>query len=101
MGLKPFQKEEDVPALPVMNQFYTERLIQLGAIPKDKLQDGVWYYGNYRNARFGKWNAITERFDHYRWKFGWMKASPIGYLPWRRGDLLRSTSLIIGTRFCM
>ena len=27
----------------------------------------------YRRANFGKWNAKTEKFDHYRWKFGWMK----------------------------
>jgi hypothetical protein len=73
MELKPFQKAKDVPALPVMNDFYINRLIELGAIPKDKLEDGKWYYGEYRNARLGKWNAETQRFDHYRWKFGWMK----------------------------
>ena len=73
IGLKPFQKAEDVPNLPVMNDFYINRLVQLGAIPKDDLQDGLWYYGEYRNSKFGKWNKKTEKFDHYRWKFGWMK----------------------------
>jgi len=71
MELEPFQKAEDVPELPIMDDFYINRLIQLGAIPKDELQDGVWYYGNYRNTELGKWNAKTQKFDHYRWKFGW------------------------------
>jgi len=73
MNLKPFQVEEDVPELPVMNDFYINRLIDLGAVPKNQLEDGNWYYGNYRNANFGKWNANTQKFDHYRWKFGWME----------------------------
>jgi hypothetical protein len=72
MTLKPFQKAEDVPELPDMNDFYTNRLIELGAIPKDKLQDGEWYYGEYRRANLAKWNQKTEKFEHYRWKFGWM-----------------------------
>jgi len=70
MELKPFQKAKDVPALPVMNDFYNQRLIELGAIPKDKLEDGKWYYGEYRNSNFGKWNDKTQKFDHYRWSFG-------------------------------
>jgi hypothetical protein len=73
MKLKPFQKAEDVPELPVMNDFYINRLIQLGAIPKDELIDGEWYYGEYRNANLGKWNAKTEKFDHYRYKFSWIE----------------------------
>lgn len=73
MRLKPFQKAEDVPELPVMNDFYTKRLIELGAIPKKDLKDGVWYYGNYRNADLGKWNEKTQKFYHYRYKFGWME----------------------------
>lgn len=73
MNLKPFQKAEDVPELPDMNDFYTNRLIELGAIPKNQLKDGVWYYGEYRRANFGQWNAKTQKFDHYRWKFGWIK----------------------------
>ena len=51
MTLKPFQKAEDVPALPVMNDFYTQRLIELGAIPKNKLEDGKWYYGEKNGFR--------------------------------------------------
>ena len=71
MNLKPFKTEEDVPALPKMDEFYVKRLIELGAIPKKDLENGVWYYGNYRNTDLGKWNAKTEKFDHYRMKFGW------------------------------
>lgn len=72
MRLNPFQKADDVPTLPPMNDFYTQRLIELGAIPKDKLEDGKWYYGEYRNSRFGKWDKEKQKFYHYRWSFGWM-----------------------------
>jgi hypothetical protein len=72
MELKPFHKAEDVPNLPTMNDFYVNRLIELGAIPKDKLKDGVWYYGNYRNSNLGKWDAQKEKFGLWRHKFGWM-----------------------------
>ena len=71
MELKAFKDEDDVPPLPHMNEFFTNRLIELGAIPKNKLEDGIWYYGNYRNTALGKWNHTTQKFDHYRWKFGW------------------------------
>lgn len=73
MSLEKFQKAEDVPALPVMNNFYNQRLVELGAIPKYKLENDKWYYGEYRNSKLGKWNDNTQKFDHYRWKFGWMK----------------------------
>jgi hypothetical protein len=72
MELKTFNKAEDVPHLPKMNDFYTNRLIELGAIPKQKLEDGVWYYGNYRNSDLGKWNERTQKFGLWRNKFGWM-----------------------------
>jgi hypothetical protein len=72
MELKPFKKAEDVPNLPTMNDFYVKRLIELGAIPKEKLKDGVWYYGNYRNSVLGKWDAQKEKFGLWRHKFGWM-----------------------------
>jgi len=72
MELKPFKKAEDVPNLPTMNDFYVKRLIELGAIPKDKLEDGQWYYGNYRNSILGKWDDQKEKFGLWRHKFGWM-----------------------------
>lgn len=71
MTLKPFASETDVPHLPKMTEFFINRLIALGAIPKKDLEDGVWYYGNYRNTVYGKWNSKTSKFDHYRYKFGY------------------------------
>lgn len=68
--LKPFKDEKDVPHLPnPLEKFFVDKLIELGAIPIDKLEVGQWYYGNYRNAKFGKWNGKT--FDHIRMSFGW------------------------------
>ena len=48
------------------------KLIHAGAIPKAKLEDGVWYYGEYRNSNFGKWDAVNQKFGLWRHKFGWM-----------------------------
>ena len=74
--LKPFKTHEDVPDIPntypiPLDQFYINRLIELGAIPKKDLKNGVWYYGQYRNHTLGQWNQKTQKFDHYRMKFGW------------------------------
>lgn len=68
---------EDVPFLPRVDkvewqEFYVPRLIKAGAIPKEKLVDGVWYYGEYRNSNYGKWNANKQKFGLWRHKFGWM-----------------------------
>lgn len=71
--IKPFLNEAEVPHLPRMTAFLIQRLIELGAIPKANLEDGVWYYGNYRNSTLGKWNETTKKFDHYRYKFGIQK----------------------------
>jgi hypothetical protein len=75
-NLKPFVNAEDVPNLPTAeakewNGFYVPKLIKAGAIPKEKLADGIWYYGEYRNANFGKWDAIKQEFGIWRYKFGW------------------------------
>lgn len=68
--LKPFKDEKDVPHLPnPLEKFFVDKLIELGAIPIDKLEVGEWYYGNYRNAKLGKWNGKT--FDHIRWSHGY------------------------------
>ncbi len=75
-NLKPFVKAEDVPALPYVENkddwknFYIPRLIKAGAITKDNLIDGTWYYGEYRNSNFGKWNAEKQEFGLWRNKFG-------------------------------
>jgi hypothetical protein len=70
-NLKPFQKESDVPDLPKpLTEFHIKKLIECGAIPKSELKDGEWYYGNYRNSEFGKWNSNKNKFDIIRYKFG-------------------------------
>lgn len=72
MELKPFVKSEDVPQLPIpLTDFHINKLIELGAIAKDKLEDGVWYYGEYRNSEFGKWDAANNEFGLWRYKFGY------------------------------
>ena len=73
--LKPFLTPNDVPAIPRVDEreyreFYVPRLIAAGAIPKADLVDGQFYYGEYRNANVGKWNAEKNVFDHWRYKFG-------------------------------
>ena len=71
MNLKPFEKESDVPDLPnPLNDFYKQRIIELGGIPKNILEDGVWYYGNFRNSDLGKWDSEKQEFGHWRYKFG-------------------------------
>lgn len=70
-NLKPFVDERDVPELPnPLNEFFTQRLIELGAIPKSELKDGAWYYGNFRNTEFGKWNETKVEFDYINYSFG-------------------------------
>jgi len=76
-NLKPFNKADDVPTLPRVEtdewqEFYVPKLIHAGAVPKDMLVDGVWYYGEYRNSNFGKWDAVNQKFGLWRHKFGWM-----------------------------
>lgn len=69
--LKPFRKSTDVPDLPKpLTEFFISRLIELGAIPKSELKDGHWYYGDYRNTKFGRWNQEKNVFDHIRYSFG-------------------------------
>jgi hypothetical protein len=71
MTLNPFEKESDVPDLPnPLNDFYKQRIIELGGIPKSELKDGQWYYGNFRNSDLGKWNSEKQEFGHWRYKFG-------------------------------
>lgn len=67
--LKPFIVAEDVPEIPnPTTEFYTNRLIELGAIPKLNLVVDEWYYGEFRRANFAKWNG--KCFDYIRFKFG-------------------------------
>lgn len=71
-NLKPFKKSTDVPSLPnPLTDFYTKRIIELGGIPKSELKDDQWYYGNFRNSDFGKWDANKSVFHHIRYSFNW------------------------------
>jgi hypothetical protein len=75
--LKPFKDANDIPNLPRVekkewNDFYVPKLVECGAITKDKLVDGTWYYGEYRNSNFGKWDATKNEFGLWRYKFGYM-----------------------------
>lgn len=66
--LKPFKLETDVPHLPnELTDFFINKLIELGAIPLNKLEVNEWYYGNYRNANIGKWDG--KKFKHIRFSF--------------------------------
>lgn len=74
-NLKPFEKVEDIPRLPVTtkdewNSFYIPILIEKGAIPKNDLEDGIWYIGDHRRCRIAKWNKGENRFGYIRNKFG-------------------------------
>ena len=63
--LKPFVNAHDVPTLPRVEkqeweEFYVPKLIQAGAIKKEDLIDGVWYYGDYRNSTFGNGMLLNK-----------------------------------------
>lgn len=70
--LRPFNEEGAfVPELPrELTRFHIAKLIKCGAIEKEELKDGVWYYGDYRNAKFGLWDAEKEQFKIQRYKHG-------------------------------
>ena len=69
----PFTKPYEVPSLPIVDKkewedFYIPILIQLGAIPKNKLVVGKRYYGSCRNASVAVW--LGDVFEYQRYKFG-------------------------------
>jgi hypothetical protein len=72
LTLPKIEKLEDVPHIPHVEEkeyreFYVPKLIAAGAIPKADLVDKQFYYGEYRNANVGKWNAEENVFDHLRY----------------------------------
>ena len=74
-NLPKFEKPEDVPNIPRVDpveykEFYVPKLIGAGAIPKNELVDGQFYFGEYRNANVGRWLAEKQVFEHWRYKFG-------------------------------
>lgn len=69
----PFTEPYEVPPLPIVDKkewedFYVPILIQLGAIPKNKLVVGKRYYGSCRNASVAVW--LGDVFEYQRYKFG-------------------------------
>ena len=75
-NLPKFEKPEDVPNIPRVDpveykEFYVPKLIGAGAIPKNELVDGQFYFGEYRNANVGRWLAEKQVFEHWRYKFGY------------------------------
>ena len=71
--LKPFKNDYDVPTLPRnLTDFHINILIDCGAVTKEKLEIDKWYYGDYRNSSFGKWdgkkfNIIRSSYDQNYW----------------------------------
>jgi hypothetical protein len=77
-NLPRFNDPNDIPILPRVEkkewqEFYVPRLIAAGAIPKKDLIHDQIYIGDHRNTTIARWNAITNKFDHMRYKFGWTK----------------------------
>ena len=77
-NLPKLETPNDVPDLPTVDEkewkeFYVPKLIEAGAIPKKDLIDGQVYIGKHRNTTVARWNAQTEKFEHMRYKFGWIE----------------------------
>lgn len=74
--LPRFNTPDDVPNIPIIENeayqmFYTTKLIESGAIPKNKLIDGKVYIGKHRRCTRAKWNKKKNTFEYFRYKFGW------------------------------
>lgn len=74
-NLKKFENPEDVPKIPIVpadeyNNFYLPRLIEAGAIQKKDLIDGKVYIGKHRRCNRARWNAKNNKFEYWRYKFG-------------------------------
>ena len=80
---KKFETVEDIPNIPCFNEktiakakeymeFIQQKMIELGAIPKDALVDKHTYLGNCRNAHKAVWHAGLDGgvFVYERTKFG-------------------------------
>lgn len=77
-NLPKLETPEDVPVLPMVDEkewkeFYVPRLVAAGAIPKKDLIHNQIYIGEHRNTTIARWNGETNKFDHMRYKFGWME----------------------------
>ncbi len=80
---KKFETPEDIPVIPIFDEkmvkeakeymaFIQQKMIELGAIPKDALIDGHTYLGDCRNAHKAVWHATLDDgvFVYERTKFG-------------------------------
>lgn len=72
-NLEPFTDPDHMPDFPyILNEeerkWFIDKFIELGAIPKDKLEPGAVYLGNCRNADKAIWTG--EKFSYLRYKFG-------------------------------
>jgi hypothetical protein len=70
-SLPIFEIATDVPSLPVVEEkewkeYYIPKLIAAGAIPKDQLVDGEFYYGRHRCTNYGQWNAKDQVFNYWK-----------------------------------
>lgn len=70
---KPFDDENDIPEIPVVNDdIYKEiiipNIIRCGGIPKSELIIGKKYLGDCRNTNIAEWDGNT--FIYERNKFG-------------------------------
>lgn len=75
-NLPMFNIPDDVPNIPIAENeeyriFYVTKLIESGAIPKNKLTDGKVYIGKHRRCNRAKWNKKENVFEYFRYKFGW------------------------------
>ena len=79
-NLKKFEKETDIPHLPIpLTAFHIEKLIKAGAIPKKDLVDGKTYCGKCRNAYEAVWHQDKNVFIYKRNKFGFIYDEDINH----------------------
>lgn len=77
-NLKPFVDEYDVPHLPKpLEQYQINKLIECGAIPKNKLEINRYYLGHCRNASVAMWDGNV--FWYMRTKFAHIFAEDINH----------------------
>lgn len=68
-NIQYFYDIKDIPTLPIeLEQFHIDKLIECGAIPKDKLEIGKYYYGKCRNSTIACWDGNV--FKYKRSKYG-------------------------------
>lgn len=70
-----FVVSDDIPEIPKFktpeeHKKFCQKLIENGAIPKNKLKDKAKYYGACRNTSYAIWNEDTQEFSYERNKFG-------------------------------